>query len=283
LFAAKSPTFDSRCVRRLVFCVCFLCVGEWLLRPGWLGRGRPAKQLSHCAARGGGRRLRPAPTEALARSPTLSWATCSPPRQALSHTHSLPPPPGLPAQLRRARGGPPRAARSGLRTVRGSGLCDRHPSRSCAGLGRLGRGWGKTAKANALSVQDQTPGLHCAATCLSHTWHRASAALPFASRSARRASKQALLAPCVLAGWLCSGQELRRCLLDHDERLLHNPAPAENASCLSFSCVCVCVCVSRACLGRYFWRKMASQKRETRFPQSPLLKLVRHDPERIDG
>jgi hypothetical protein len=24
-------------------------------------------------------------------------------------------------------------------------------------------------------------------------------------------------------------------------------------------------------------------KKETRFPQSPLLKLVRHDPERIDG
>jgi hypothetical protein len=36
-------------------------------------------------------------------------------------------------------------------------------------------------------------------------------------------------------------------------------------------------------LADIFGENMASQKKETRFPQSPLLKLVRHDPERIDG
>eukprot|EP01046_Picozoa_sp_COSAG06_P068492 COSAG06_NODE_18238_length_897_cov_0.838346_1_plen_100_part_10 len=43
-FALRAPTLF----------VCFLCVGEWLLRPGGLGRGRPAKRLGRSAARGGG-------------------------------------------------------------------------------------------------------------------------------------------------------------------------------------------------------------------------------------
>jgi hypothetical protein len=245
LFAAKSPTFDSRCVRRLVFCVCFLCVGEWLLRPGWLGRGRPAKQLGHCAAReGAGASAPPRQRRSLApqrcrgrhvhhhvklshtRIPCLPRLACPPNYGALAAD-----PHARPEAVYEQCGG------AGCATATHQDL-----AQGKAGGQRLGQAARETAKANALSVQDQTPGLHCAATCLSHTWHRASAALPFASRSARRASKQALLAPCVLAGWLCSGQELRRCLLDHDERLLHNPAPAENASCLSFSCVCVRVC-----------------------------------------
>jgi hypothetical protein len=46
--------------------------------------------------------------------------------------------------------------------------------------------------------------------------------------------------------------------------------------------VCVCVCVP-SLSWQMVLAKNGIAKKETRFPQSPLLKLVRHDPERIDG
>jgi hypothetical protein len=184
-------------------CVFFVCGG--VAAAARLARARSAGKTAGPLRRPrGGLRLRPAPSEALARSPTLSWATCSPPRQALSHTHSLPPPPGLPAQLRRARGGPPRAARSGLRTVRGSGLCDRHPSRSCAGQGRRAEAGASSARDSKskrafCARPDARPSLR-GHVPLAHLAPRLSrTSVCFSQRPPRKQAS----APCsVRAGWL---------------------------------------------------------------------------------
>ena len=265
MFTAKSQTFDSRCVRRLFLCF-FVVVGGWLLRPGWLGRGRPAKQLSHCAARGG----------AGASAPPRRRRSLAPPNVVVgdmftttssSLTHAFPASPAWPARptTARSRRTPTRGQKRSTNSA-GERAVRPPPIKILRRARQAGQRLGQDSKSKRAfcARPDARPSLR-GHVPLAHLAPRLSrTSVCFSQRPPRKqASKRPLLRACWLAG---SAQARSSGDASSTMTSVSFTTPhLQKTPLVSAFPVCVCVCVSRACLGRYFWRKHGIAKKRDAF------------------